>query len=295
MTIESIVRPFQTPDVAPARTVLHGRPRRASARDHAVRPRRRRQGAERLGSYSASFYMTQYVNEKREASGARVLVAPTSQRAGAARRTSRASSAPTRRASVLDDIWADVERMDVIKSAMQIPPDQWQGVQRKLLWCDDPTHRTTTRRTGRRRAQDRSPQGLRSRNTETSTIPRNGFRSASSRVMKSSQGGSEGLMGEGFMDRFLNAVFNEELRRARSRSAASFITTPTSTIGAGRDRCRPDPEGLCRRPARIHQGRGTKDKSQYVEYEIAPTSSTRATRSRCSTARAGRPSCSTTI
>ena len=43
-----------------------------------------------------------------------------------------------RNGDVLQDIWADVERVDVAKSASQAPGSQWQGVQRKLLWMDDP-------------------------------------------------------------------------------------------------------------------------------------------------------------
>lgn len=39
----------------------------------------------------------------------------------------------------LDDVWVDVERIDVEKGAMQVPPDmQWQGYQRRFRWCDDP-------------------------------------------------------------------------------------------------------------------------------------------------------------
>ena len=47
-----------------------------------------------------------------------------------------------RNEDILPDIYADVERMDVIKSGMgdsDIPGAQWQGHQQKLRWCDDPS------------------------------------------------------------------------------------------------------------------------------------------------------------
>jgi hypothetical protein len=60
-----------------------------------------------------------------------------------------------RQGELLGDLWADVERMDLIKSALQVPPDmQWQAVQRKLLWCDDPN------------GADYSPDGTPSRKIE---------------------------------------------------------------------------------------------------------------------------------
>lgn len=67
MSIESIVRPFQTPDVAPARRFFVA----GKAAPQNVILQFGRGGGGRVlhgsSSYSASFYMTQYVNEKEHA------------------------------------------------------------------------------------------------------------------------------------------------------------------------------------------------------------------------------------
>lgn len=67
MTIENIVRPFQTPDSAPSRPFFPG----AKAAPPNVIIQAGRKGGGRVlngsASASASFYMTQYVNEKRDA------------------------------------------------------------------------------------------------------------------------------------------------------------------------------------------------------------------------------------
>lgn len=67
MTIESIVRPFQSPDVAPPRPYYVA----GKAGVPNVILQFGRGGGGRIlngsGSFSASFYMTQYVNEKSDA------------------------------------------------------------------------------------------------------------------------------------------------------------------------------------------------------------------------------------
>jgi hypothetical protein len=55
---------------------------------------------------------------------------------------------------VLQDMWADVERIDIAKSATQTLDGGWQGHQRKHKWMDDPT------------ADDYSPDGNPARTTE---------------------------------------------------------------------------------------------------------------------------------
>ncbi len=67
MTIEAIVRPFQTPDVSPARPFHPGV---KAAPPNVILQAGRRGGGRVLNgssSSSASYYMTQYVNEKRDA------------------------------------------------------------------------------------------------------------------------------------------------------------------------------------------------------------------------------------
>jgi hypothetical protein len=39
---------------------------------------------------------------------------------------------------VVQDIWVDLERMDVLKPATQMLANDWQGSQRQLRWADDP-------------------------------------------------------------------------------------------------------------------------------------------------------------
>lgn len=67
MSIESIVRPFQTPDFAPARPFYNA----GKAAPQVVRLQFGRGGGGQTfngsESYSASFYMTQYINEKKDA------------------------------------------------------------------------------------------------------------------------------------------------------------------------------------------------------------------------------------
>lgn len=67
MSIESIVRPFQTPDAAPARPYLTaGR----GAPPNVILQFGRGGGGKVLNgssNYSASFYVTQYVNEQKDA------------------------------------------------------------------------------------------------------------------------------------------------------------------------------------------------------------------------------------
>jgi hypothetical protein len=67
MSIEAIVRPFQTPDVAPAQPFYSA----AKAAPQPVRLQFGRGGGGRVlngsASSSASYYMTQYVNEKENA------------------------------------------------------------------------------------------------------------------------------------------------------------------------------------------------------------------------------------
>ena len=68
MSMETIVRPFQTPDYAPARSFFT--PGKTGAANVILEFGRGGGGRTFSGSYSysASFYMTQYINEKAEAS-----------------------------------------------------------------------------------------------------------------------------------------------------------------------------------------------------------------------------------
>ena len=108
----------------------------------------------------------------------------------------------------LDDVWVDLERMEIIKAAFQIPPDfQWQGYQRKIRWCDDPD------------SNEYSPSGTPSRLFDIIKVcdpdggdvddPDEWVEVPVIRGMRSKGGGSES-MGQGFMDRFVNNVDDGE-------------------------------------------------------------------------------------
>lgn len=169
----------------------------------------------------------------------------------------------------LDDIWADVERMDVIKNAMQIPPDhQWVGAQRKLRWCDDPTsddysaEGTPSRLTVVMKVCD--PEGNDDVNDPDEWIP--------IRVIKGmrSKGGCGEGMGEGSMDRFLNQVTNEELQSARQVKVRRIVHHDTNIDDAAQAAADADPElkEYVVDSKNYTRDEESKDTSQYVEHEI---------------------------
>ncbi|MCA1399357.1 hypothetical protein [Bradyrhizobium sp. BRP56] len=110
----------------------------------------------------------------------------------------------------LDHIWADVERIDVVKSKHKIPGTPWsQGLQRTMRWCDDPN------------GDDYSKDGTPSRIFETlkicdpeneddvndpeEWIPIKVVKGLRSRVEGTENGGGAA------MDRFLSSVADNEL------------------------------------------------------------------------------------
>lgn len=171
-----------------------------------------------------------------------------------------------KRGERLDDMHADLERMDVIKSAMQLPPDrQWQGVQQKILWDDDPTK------------DNYSPDGPASRlvdyiklcDPETQDVndPEEFIKIPVIRGMKS-QGGSG--QGEGFMDRFLTAVDNAQLQSAREVEVRRTVHYDTNIDDAAQAAIDDDPalKAYVVDSQDYARDDNSKDDSQYIEQEI---------------------------
>lgn len=165
----------------------------------------------------------------------------------------------------LDKMYADVERMDIAKSATQVPPDnQWQGFVRKLIWCDDPTK------------EDYNPKGNKNRKTEVLKVcdPEN-TRDVNDpdewipiRIIlqvKSTSGN-----GTGHQDNFLNRVVNEELasgRKVELRRIVHYDTNIDKKAQAAADDS-PDLREYVVSSEVYTKNLRSKDKSQYIEQEI---------------------------
>jgi hypothetical protein len=172
----------------------------------------------------------------------------------------------------LDDIYADVERIDSAESAMQVPPrDQWQAVKRKLLWCDDPDQ------------DNYDPKGNPSRKTEvlkvcdpeTTSDVNDPDEWIPWRVIKQVKAVASGTrdQGQASVDNFLNKVINEELRTGRKVKVRRVVHYDTNIDEAAQKALDADPE---RKEYVVSsefytKDLASKDKDQYVEYEIVET------------------------
>lgn len=175
-----------------------------------------------------------------------------------------------KRGERLSDIWADVERIDVAKSKIQIPGTTWsQGYQRKIRWSDDP------------RADDYNADGTPSRkfeiikvcdpeteedvNDPEEWIPLRVIKSLRSRV----ETGTEDNGGSG-MDRFLNAA-NELLQSSRVVEVRRVVRYETNYDDIIDAEAEANP-GLLEYviPADEYEKDLTTkgDKEDYVEYEV---------------------------
>lgn len=178
----------------------------------------------------------------------------------------------------LEDVWADLERMDVVKSAQQLPPAlQWQGVQRKFRWCDDPN------------GDDYAPDGTPSRILEilklcdvenedniddpAEWIPIKVVKGIRSRA----ETGTEDN-GGGAMDRFLASVTAEELQTARRvtvRRIVHYDTNYDDIIAAAAAADSSLREYVI--PAENYiKDEASRDKDQYAEHEIILALKTKA-------------------
>jgi len=169
---------------------------------------------------------------------------------------------------VLQDMWVDVERMDIIKSVTQKPDVQWQGHQRKLKWMDDPA------------GDDYDPNGNPAReyvtlklcdpeNTDDVTDPDEWIPLPVIKVMKSFGGDGHG---QGYQDKHL--VFDtgddSDSTTARQFEARRFVHYDTNIDDDAQAAFDDDPTLT----AYVVQGEdyqidpSTENDSQYVEQEV---------------------------
>lgn len=174
---------------------------------------------------------------------------------------------------ILSDIYADVERMDIVKGALQVPSDnpaiplQWQGLQRKFRWNDDPN------------GDDYSPEGTPSRKLEIvkvcdveteadvndpeEWIPIKSIRSLRTRV----ETGTEANGGTA-MDRFLSSVTQQELTTARFVEVRRIVHYDTNIDDDAQSAADAGLKEYVVSSDDYEKDIGTKDEDQYAEHEI---------------------------
>ncbi|MGF6309944.1 hypothetical protein ABIB82_004059 [Bradyrhizobium sp. i1.8.4] len=165
----------------------------------------------------------------------------------------------------LDSMWADVERMEVVKSASQEAPDkQWQGTQRKLKWSDDPN------------ADDYSPDGTPSRLFDTVKLcdPTGDVNDPDEwipiKVIRSMRSlGGDGI-GQGFQDRFLNSAEDDDAKTARIVEVRRIVHCDTNWDSIVQDAADADPSlrEYVIPSSDYNKDTSTKDTDQYAEHEI---------------------------
>jgi hypothetical protein len=187
-----------------------------------------------------------------------------------------------RKGERLEHIWADLERMDVIKSAMQLPPtfsgvtdqnpkaipQQWQGVQRRFRWCDDPF------------GDNYQPDGTPSRNLEILKLcdPKNTpdvsdpdewipVKVVKAIRAKVEGGGADGVNG---MDRYLAFVTNDELQSSRVVEVRRVIHKDTNYDAIAQQAADADPllKEYVIPSDDYRKDDDSSDDNQYVEYEV---------------------------
>jgi len=166
---------------------------------------------------------------------------------------------------VLQDIWVDLERIDIAKSASQAPGSQWTGVQRKLLWMDDPT------------ADNYNPDGNPARkiailkvcspDEPDVTNPTEWVNVPVIRSMKSSGGGQDS------MDRNRNnipGIDDDIFNQARVVSARRIFHYDTNIDTAAQAAFDADPtlKAYVVKGSDYTRDESSKDDTQYVEHEI---------------------------
>lgn len=169
-----------------------------------------------------------------------------------------------RKGNRLDDVYADMERIDVIKSR-----DTGQGIQRKLQWCDDPDSDNYFR------------DGTPSRITDTIKLcdvesekdvndPDEWIPISAIKGVKSSGGSGQG---DRFMDRFLEAATGDDASTSRIFEVRRTIHYDTNIDDAAQAAFDADPERIhyvvtSENYKRDEDDPEARDKGQYLEHEI---------------------------
>ncbi|WP_063688824.1 hypothetical protein [Bradyrhizobium stylosanthis] len=162
----------------------------------------------------------------------------------------------------LDDMWADVERTDVIKSKSQSSESQSQGIVRKLKWCDDRTK------------DDYNPKGNKTRKTEvlkvcdpeTTTDVNNPDEWIPIRIIKSAKSTGGNGRGEDYQDHFLNTAVHS----ARMTKVRRIVGYETNIDELAQKAIDADPTLMEFVVDSQHYDKDleTKDQAQYIEVEI---------------------------
>jgi hypothetical protein len=172
-----------------------------------------------------------------------------------------------RKGERLDEMWADVERMDVVKSASQVPPENmWQKIVRKFKWCDDPTRDDYNSKGNKNRKTEVlkvcDPENTDDVNDPDEWIPL--------RIIKSvkSTGGSG--RGEAYQDSFLVSLINSELNSTREKKVRRTVHYDTSIDKLAQKAIDDDPtlKEYVVNSEHYTKDQESKDKDQYVEQEI---------------------------
>ncbi|UWU73038.1 hypothetical protein N2603_23325 [Bradyrhizobium huanghuaihaiense] len=167
-----------------------------------------------------------------------------------------------KKGEILPDMYADVERMDVIKSRTQTTEAQSQGVVRRLRWCDDPTK------------DDYDPKGNKNRKTEVLKVcdpeatedVNDPDEWIPIRVIKSVKSTGGNGRGEEYQDNFLNEAV-QSARVAKVRRVVGYATNIDRVAERAVD-ADPDLREYVVSSEQYTKDIETKDKGQYVEVEI---------------------------
>jgi len=162
---------------------------------------------------------------------------------------------------VLQDIWADVERMDIAKNTTQSTDGYWQGLQRKFRWSDDPD------------ADGYNEEGTPSRSTVIVKVCSPDETDVNDpevwipiRVIKSlkASGGSTG--DQNYQERLLNDELNDT-RKVTVRRIVHYDANIDDEAQAAFD---DDPErkAFVVPGGKYEKDTSTKDDGQFVEHEI---------------------------
>lgn len=173
----------------------------------------------------------------------------------------------------LDDVWADVERMDLVKSATQVPntnplaPMQWQGYQRKFRWCDDPNgddyekDGTPSRKHEILKVCD--PENEDDVDDPEEWIPIKVIKGLRARVETGTQdnGGTA-------QERFLASVTADELRTARVVETRKIVHYDTNIDDAAQAAFDSGQDAYVVSSEEYEKDESTKEDDQYVDHEI---------------------------
>ncbi|MCP1841294.1 hypothetical protein ACVIHI_005785 [Bradyrhizobium sp. USDA 4524] len=165
----------------------------------------------------------------------------------------------------LEDLWVDVERIDIAKSKTQMSTGHSQGLQRKFRWCDDPN------------SDDYDPDGTPSRSTEILKVcdpetqdPDDPDEWVPVRIIKGMRArvetGTEDNGGTA-QDRFLASV-DSELTTARTVEVRKIIHYDTNIDDAAEAAFKAGQDAFVFPREEYQRDDSTKDKSQYIEQEV---------------------------